>query len=147
MSRYVKNYFSPGREGVDTIIGFIRRCETHLDVAVYSLTHDEIADELIAAHERGVAIRVLTDKVQASSKYADDERLEAAGIQVRRDIRAGSMHTKYCVEPGAVGMGSHNWTASAESRNVEHWSVIRLKYVVDDYQEHFNKIWELNAPE
>ena len=144
---HVSNYFSPGRNPVREIIGFIRRCDTRLDIAVYSLTHDEITAELIAAHERGVAIRILTDKVQASSRYADDERLEQAGIDVRRDTRSGSMHAKYCIEPGAVCLGSHNWTKSAETKNVEHWSIIRLKYVVREYQEHFEKIWALNAPE
>jgi phosphatidylserine/phosphatidylglycerophosphate/cardiolipin synthase-like enzyme len=144
---YVSNYFSPSRDPVREIMGFIRRCETHLDVAVYSLTHDEITAEIIAAHQRGVILRVLTDKVQASSQYADDEKLEEAGIQVRRDRHAGSMHAKYCIEPNAVGLGSHNWTRSAETRNIEHWSIIRLKYVVRQYQDHFDMIWELNVPE
>jgi mitochondrial cardiolipin hydrolase len=145
---YVKNYFSPSREPVREIIGFIRRCETRLDVAVYSLTHDELAAELVAAHERGVAIRVLTDRTQAGSQYADDERLEAAGVQVRRDIRGGLMHAKYAVDCGcAVALGSFNWTRSAETRNVEHLSIIRLRYVVAEFQDHFETIWALNAPD
>ena len=147
MGAYVKSYFSPSRDAVREVIGFIRRCETTLDVAIYSLTHDELAAELISAHERGVSIRVLVDKTQAGNQYADDERLEEAGIQLRRDVKGGLMHAKYALDGGtAVALGSFNWTRSAEIKNVEHLSIIRLKYVVEEFQDHFDAIWDLNAP-
>jgi mitochondrial cardiolipin hydrolase len=147
MGSYVKSYFSPSRDAVREVIGFIRRCETTLDVAIYSLTHDEITAELLAAHERGTVIRLLIDKTQAGNQYADDEQLEAAGVQIRRDRKGGLMHAKYALDAGkAVALGSFNWTRSAEIKNVEHLSIIRLQYVVKEFQSHFDTIWELNAP-
>ena len=72
MGRYASVYFSPNQGADDTVIGFIDRCEKTLDVAVYSITHDDIAAALIRAHQRGVRVRVLMDKTQAGNRYADD---------------------------------------------------------------------------
>lgn len=147
MGRYASTYFSPKRGTADLIIGFIDRCEQTLDVAVYSITHDAIADALIRAHERGVTVRVLMDRSQAGNQYADDERMEAAGIPVLRDIKTGAMHAKMCIGDGnAVGCGSFNWTKNADQKNVEHWTVIRLKYIVEEFQAEFDSLWEMNTP-
>ena len=155
----IKTYFSPADHAGQHIINFIDRVTVEnvpyvlegetptLDVMVYSFTHDTIADALIRAHERGVLIRVLTDKVQAAGKYADDERLEAAGIPLRRDNQTGLMHHKVAIENGrVVGLGSFNWTASADLRNAENWNVIQYVYVAARYQKEFDRLWDLNAP-
>lgn len=146
MGAYFSSYFSPDRGTIKEIIGFIDRCETTLDVAIYSLTHDDVSDALIRAKDRGVIIRILIDKTQAGNQYADDEKLEAAGIEVIRDTQSGLMHHKFCIDgKTAIGLGSFNWTKNAEERNAENWNVVRLKYVVAEYQEEFNRLWELNS--
>ncbi len=145
--RYASVYFSPGRGADDIIIGFIDRCEESLDAAVYSITHDGIAEALIRARKRGVSVRVLTDKTQAGSKYADDELIEAAGIPLLRDTQKGSMHNKFMIGDGrAVGTGSFNWTANAARRNAENFVVLRLSYAVRAFQEEFDRLWEANGP-
>ena len=147
MARYVSTYFSPDRGAAAVIIGFIDRCTDAIDAAVYSLTHDGIADALIRAKARGVAVRFLIDKTQAGSRYADDEKLEAGGIEVRRDSQSGSMHNKFLVGDGkAVKTGSFNWSKNADERNAENFVIIRLSYVVAAYQEEFDRLWALNAP-
>jgi phosphatidylserine/phosphatidylglycerophosphate/cardiolipin synthase-like enzyme len=148
-------YFSPGADGkraVDVVLGFIGHTERTLDVAIYSLTHDGIAAALIEAHKRGVRVRVLIDKSQAGSKYADDELLEEAGIEVRRDHETGIMHHKLAIADsagasGAAGLGSFNWTKSAATRNRETWAVLRDPHVVAACQEEFERAWLANAPE
>lgn len=146
-NRKIKSYFSPDRNASDVIIGFIDRCEEYIDVAVYSITRDEIASALIRAHNRGVRVRVLTDKVQASGRYADDERMEMAGIEVRRDTQSGSFHHKFMIGDGlALKTGSYNWTKNAEERNAENFVLIKYKYVIEEYQEEYDRLWELNAP-
>ena len=149
MSKYFKTYFSPNRGAGDQVIGFIDYCKpgVALDVAVYSITHDDIAAALIRAHQRGVPVRVLMDKVQAAGRYADDELLEAAGIEVRRDNQTGLMHHKIAIEGDrAIGLGSFNWSKGADTKNAENWNVCRLKYVVKEYKKEFERLWELNVP-
>jgi phosphatidylserine/phosphatidylglycerophosphate/cardiolipin synthase-like enzyme len=152
MGHYASAYFSPDRGADKVVIGFIDHCNTKLDLAIYSLTHDDIAEALIRAHQRGVTVRVLIDKTQAGSKYADDEKLEEAGIAVRRDRVTGVMHNKFLIGDGreeghrAVLSGSYNFTVNATERNAENFVVLRLQYIADLYQEEFERVWEINAP-
>lgn len=150
MGKYVSAYFSPNRGADDVVIGFIDGCTTFCDVAVYSFTHNEIADALLRAHRRGVTIRVLIDAVQSANAYSDDESLEAAGIAVRRDTQAGAMHNKFLIGDSrdggrAVLTGSFNFTANAAERNAENFVIVRLQYAADAYREEFERIWEANA--
>jgi len=147
MGKYASVYFSPNRHAADTVIGFIDRTTTSLDIAVYSITHDGIADAIIRAHQRGVAVRVLMDKTQAGSKYADDEKMEAAGIPVYRDRVTGLMHHKMAISDScAVVLGSFNWTLNADTKNMEHLVIVRLKYIIEECQAEFEHLWKVNAP-
>ncbi len=149
---YADVYFSPRRGTTDVMIGFIDRTEKTLDIAVYSLTSDPIVDAVIAAHrDRNVKVRILTDNLQAASRYADDERLREAGIEVREDNHSGYMHHKFCIADigtpkVAVSTGSFNWTKSAEERNAENMVIIRLKYIAEAFQREFDHLWDKYAP-
>ena len=58
-----------------------------LDVAMFTLTHDGLADALLSQHRRGCRVRVLTDGRQAKCTGADAQRLREAGIAVRVRVR------------------------------------------------------------
>jgi len=147
MGAYVSVYFSPNRGAAEVIIGFIDRCVETIDVAIYALTHDDIADALLRAQARGVRVRVLMDKTQAGSKYADDEKLAAGGVEVRLDNQTGIQHNKFLIGDGvSVKTGSFNWTVNADERNAENFVVLRLKYVVKAFAAEFESLWEQNAP-
>ena len=151
MGKLVSAYFSPDRGCDDVVIGFIDHCDTFLDVAIYSLTHDPIADAFIRAHQRGCKVRVLMDKSQAGNRDADDEKLEAAGIEVRRDHQKGVMHNKFLIGPArkrgkAVLTGSYNFTKNATYSNTENFVVLRLQYIANEYQTEFDRLWVADAP-
>lgn len=147
MGRYATAYFSPNRGADEVVIGFIDGTATTLDIAVYALTHDGIADAIIRARQRGVPVRLLTDRLMSTNRYADDEKLEAAGVAVQRDALKGVMHHKFILgdgqKPGqrAVLTGSFNFTMSAEETNQENFCIIRLSYVVSAYQKEFDSLW------
>jgi len=44
-----------------------------------------------------------------------------------------------------VATGSFNWTANADQKNTENFVIIRLKYVIDDFSQEFEGLWEDNA--
>jgi len=141
---YVSTYFSPNRGGAQTVIGFIDRCEKTIDAAVYCITHDDISDALIRAHNRGVVVRVITDKTQAAGRWSDDEKLEEASTPIKRGGYhwRGSMHNKFIIgDDSAIGTGSFNWTKNADKKNAENFVIIRLRYVVREYQKEFNELW------
>lgn len=137
----------------ELVIGFLTRARHRLDIAVFGLTHDGIAAAIVNAHERGVAVRVLLDNRQAAGRYSDDERLEEAGIEVRRWQKAGIMHLKVCLcDLGHRGRsmvsGSMNWTAGGTGLNAEVMQIVRHKRMEPlmlQYQAMFERLWTLNA--
>lgn len=141
--KYVSTYFAPDRGTADQVIGFLDRCNVSIDAAVYSLTHDGIADALMRAVYRGVKVRVMNDKLQSASRYNDDEKLAAAGVEVKTEaFTSGLLHHKFVIgDSSAVGTGSFNWTVNADQKNAENFVIIRLKYTVDEFQEEFDKLW------
>lgn len=147
MRGYFNIYFSPNGGAADYIIKYIDKTKKTLDIAVYSLTHDKIAEALIRAKNRGVKVRIVTDALQAKGAYSDDELLEISGVDIRRDTQPGLMHHKFAISDcKAIGFGSFNWTVNADTRNAENWNVCRIKYVIQNYQAEFEKLWEINAP-
>jgi len=135
----------------EPVIGFIRRTTQTLDVMVYSLTHPVIAQELLSLHQRGVRVRVVVDRLQASSRYSKADLIGYAGIEVRIEKQQGAMHHKVAIcdidvrGKNAVLSGSFNWTISAAERNEENAIIIRNKSDCLKAQEEFDRLWELNA--
>ena len=115
-------YFPPYEDSHQPIIALYDGAGKYIHLAIYSLTKDEFAEALIRAYKRGVEVKVLIDKGQANDVNADDERLEQAGVQLRRSKGNGSMHNKFAVIDGIiVYTGSYNHTQSATTRNDENY--------------------------
>ena len=112
------------------------------------MTHDGIRDAILRAHERGVAVRIMTDYLQASNKYADDETFFKAGIPIVRGIRSYQMHNKFVLgdahnpEVSAMATGSFNWSVNATEKNNENFVVIRRQETIDEFQVEFDYLWE-----
>lgn len=141
-AKFAKAYFCPPRGEEAVITGFIDRCAKTLDIAIYSLTHDAIAEALLRAHSRKVKIRILADRNQAASASADIKRLGEAGIAVYIDKTYNTFHHKFAVgDRNAVITGSFNWTKNAATRNAENFVIIRIKGLVEQYETEFNRLW------
>lgn len=140
-------YFSPDRGADEVIIGFIDRCTDTLDISVYSMTHDGIRDAILRAHDRSVRVRIMTDYLQASNRYADDEAFHAAGIPIVRGIRSYQMHNKFVlgdassIDKSAMATGSFNWSKNATERNNENFVIIREQATIEKFQEEFDSLW------
>jgi phosphatidylserine/phosphatidylglycerophosphate/cardiolipin synthase-like enzyme len=140
-------YFSPRGGCTSAVISQIKMAKKSIDVAIYSFTSRKIAKALIAAHKRGVKIRIVADEGSAISRNSVLPLLESAGIPVRykRGSGGGLMHNKYAIVDGEVVItGSFNWTVSAEKRNDENLLVIKgLPAIVKAYEKNFERLWRL----
>ena len=88
-----------------------------IDVAIYDFSRTSVRDALLAAADRGVAVRVVTDD---ETYHADPDYavLEAAGIPVVNDSRGSIMHSKFFVIDGEiVWTGSTNMTDTGFTYN------------------------------
>jgi competence protein ComEA len=106
-------------------------------------------DALIAAHERGAAVRVLFDSDRPSDPYASSvintpakRLLESRGVPVRFDAPERLMHSKFIViDRAAVVIGSHNWSAGSFFHFDDLSVVIDSAALAQDFAERFAALW------
>ena len=135
-------YFSPHDDGVGRIVRLFGEARQSADVCVFTITDDRIADALLAAHRRGVRLRVVTDDQKAGDLGSDVERLRAAGVAVRVDRTPFHMHHKYAVFDGRRLLnGSYNWTRGAARDNEENIVVTDDPALVAAFTRAFEQLW------
>ena len=101
-----------------------------------------IATALLAAHRRGVDVRGVVDKSNATARYTVATFLANQGVPVRVDYRYAILHDKFIVANGAtVETGSFNFTASAESKNAENVLVMHDSPVAARYMHEWDRLW------
>ncbi|APW99352.1 phospholipase [Halobiforma lacisalsi AJ5] len=98
----------------------IRSADERLLLAGYTVTSEAVADELIAAAERGVDVAVLLESGPVGGTPKDTapvlERLENAGVDVRAIGGEGARyryhHPKYAVADDRLLVTTENWKQS-----------------------------------
>lgn len=144
-------YFSPGGGAQEAITGKLAAARTQIDVAVYILSNQELANALIAAHQKGVRVRVLLDGSQDESVYSQGKYLYNNGVTVRVDRThmlfpgqtQGIMHNKFAIiDTETIITGSYNWTSSAETHNDENLLILTdAPDLARRYRAQFEKLW------
>lgn len=136
-------YTSPGDDCWQRIVGLFASCRRAADVCVFTITDDRIADAMIEARRRGVALRVISDDDKATDRGSDIVRLSEAGVSVRVDRSPHHMHHKFAVFDDATALtGSYNWTRSAAKHNRENVLITDEKSVVGAYRQCFAELWD-----
>ncbi|OUJ76336.1 hypothetical protein BXP70_01570 [Hymenobacter crusticola] len=136
-------FFSPGTECLDAILRFINQAAHRLDVCVFTISDDRIAEALLAAHRRGTVIRLLTDNDKLHDQGSDIKPLQAAGLSVRIDRTPNHMHHKFAIADERVALtGSYNWTRSAALSNLENLLITDDAAVVQRYSQEFERLWQ-----
>ena len=124
----------------DRIIETLNAAQQTIDVAVYEFDWQPLADALLAAGERGVTVRLVTDT--DSMTEAPVLALAAAGIPVVEDDRAAIMHDKFVVLDGAaVWTGSMNFTRNDAYRNNNNLIHIRSTRLAQNYTAEFEEMF------
>jgi phosphatidylserine/phosphatidylglycerophosphate/cardiolipin synthase-like enzyme len=123
------------------LINALNSAQKSLDVAIYELNLDEVGDALLAAHQRGVTVRLVTD----SDSLAEDEtliRLNKAKLPIVPDERSAIMHDKFVVVDGqAVWTGSWNFTSNDTYRNNNNGIYIQSPQLAQNYTAEFEEMF------
>ena len=139
--------FSPGDACLRRIVGLIEGARQAVDVCVFTVTDDRIAEALLAAHRRRVRLRVLSDVAKTQDLGSDIVRLARAGVAVAIDTPDKYMHHKFAVFDGRLLVtGSYNWTRSAAMVNDENLIVSGDMRLVRSFQGEFDRLWERYGP-
>ena len=137
-------WFSPQdaslRYGVGSLIA---RARSNINVSVFFLTDKYVTANLIAAHRRGVKVRVIIDATSAGNGYSKHEILREAGIPVKVENWGGKMHMKAASMDGAsLVLGSMNWTSAGLYANDENTLLVRSKRLAWQFDRYFDDIWK-----
>jgi phosphatidylserine/phosphatidylglycerophosphate/cardiolipin synthase-like enzyme len=132
----------PRLDCTKAVVDLFAAAKTTAHVAIFTLTESAIADAMIAAHRRGVAVAVVADAGQSQSTKNPLQRqvihtLQQAGIDVRLARKQKAlMHNKTAIFDGTtVCTGSFNWTNAAERQNDENLIVIDGAAVAAAYEK------------
>lgn len=145
----VKPFFTPSLDCERKIIELIDEASESVDAAVYSISNKEITAALKRAYDRGLKIRILTDKLQAAGRYSTVRELYAYGVNIRVHSKHKIEHKKVLiVDREKLITGSYNWTEAASDKNSENCLLVtRNKKALAEYVERFDYLWEVNTKE
>jgi len=106
--------FSPGEVCRNKIISLLKSAQQQIDICVFTISDNKITKEIIAAHERGVAVRV-------KSTF--------------------HMHHKFAIIDDRLINGSFNWTKSATDKNQENITVSNSQILIKKFSGKFDALW------
>lgn len=150
---------SDGGQGAEEVArrvaAFLRPAREALELALYDVRLPDpvgsiVADELRAAHERGVSVRLaynvdserppaLHPPPQTEPEILAELPIETRAIPGEPDL----MHHKYAVRDGsAVLTGSANWTIDSWTRQENVIAVVEHGRVAEGYRANFSELWD-----
>jgi len=118
----------------------IAGAQSSVDLAVYDLALEQIADALVDAHSRGVSVRLVTE-----TDYEDEaalRQIQRAGIPVVADSGDPLMHNKFVVvDREQVWTGSWNLTYNGTYRNNNNVVVVHSPRLAENYTAEFEEMF------
>ncbi len=131
----------PAQSVADPVIAGIASARFTVDAATYEFDLPAMTDALIAAHKRGLTVRLVTD---TDTMGQDAVRsVAAAGIPVVEDHKSAIMHDKFViVDSASVWTGSWNFTENDTYRNNNNLINIAAPEMAANYQAEFNEMFE-----
>jgi phosphatidylserine/phosphatidylglycerophosphate/cardiolipin synthase-like enzyme len=129
------------RGGPDSALAIaIRNARLSVDMAVYHLNLWSIRDALIAAHQAGVAVRVVAESDNMDE--VEISELQQAGIEVLGDRRESFMHQKFVIiDRYEVWTGSMNFTINGAYRNNNNLIRIRSSQLAENFTAEFEEMF------
>ena len=137
-------FFSPQDKIITKeILPIINNAKSYIYIPVFYITKKELVNELIAAHNRGVEVKIINDATNASNKYTIHHQLREAGIKVKTENYAGKLHSKAMIIDDEYSIiGSMNFTNSGEKRNDENVVIIKDEEIAQYLKSTFLKLWD-----
>lgn len=143
----VERFWVQPEAGVEPVLAELRSARERLDVVVYLLTNREVVEEIVAAHGRGVRVRVMVEENPFGGGAGNDaalERLDDAGVEWQYGHPSFRYtHEKAIVVDGrrALAMNA-NLTKSAFERNREYIALLTAPEEVREIQALFDADWD-----
>ncbi|MCV6620381.1 MAG: phospholipase D-like domain-containing protein [Cellvibrionaceae bacterium] len=136
-------YFSPGNTCRQAIIQQINNAREQIDICVFTISDDKISEAILAAHRKGIDVRIISDNDKSHDMGSDIDRLEAAGVELRLDDSPYHMHHKFALfDRRLLINGSFNWTRSATTKNQENIVLTYERGLLRQFSALFEELWQ-----
>jgi phosphatidylserine/phosphatidylglycerophosphate/cardiolipin synthase-like enzyme len=126
----------------------INAAQTSIHIASFEFDLTQVAEALIAARQRGVDVRWVTDdenglEADIEPGHGQFAMLQDAGIEVRSDNRSALMHNKFWIFDGQiVWTGSTNITENGIFKQDNNVVVIQSPELAAMYEREFQEMWD-----
>ena len=135
-------HFFPNASNEEKVVSMLRTCKKTLDIAIFSLTLDSIAEAILEAYQRGIKVRMIADDECAKNKGSNVNLIASVGVPCKTDNAIYHMHHKFAVlDESVVIMGSFNWTGQAVKYNQENIFFYEDKNIASQYAQEFERLW------
>lgn len=127
-------------DAVDVMVQTVRGAQNTIDMAVMGFNRVELVEELVAAWDRGVTIRMVGDAAHVNN-YGY-ERFRERHIPLVAGNMPHIMHDKYMVVDGRfVFGGTANWTDSDLRQNSNNFFLLDSPPVAADFTADFEQMF------
>ena len=139
--------YSPGTNLERSELAQLETATRSVDVAMYSFTDRELAEELVGLVRRGVRVRVYRDREQFQqeaqwSGVNTTGILLAGGVEVRVKGGRDLMHLKsYAVDGRLLRTGSANWSPTGLKRQDNDVRYEVSAEAVERFEAKFAEMW------
>ena len=135
-------YFTPPAGAAQAIVRAIDASQREVLVQAYCFTHNALAQALLRAQSRGVAVRVMLDEKSSNTNRYVMGLLTDGNVPMRLDGRHAIAHNKVMViDEQIVITGSFNFTNSAETRNAENFLILKSDELARTYKTQWESHW------
>jgi len=140
--------FPPSQDFGARNVSAINNETKQIDVLMYRITDQRHTNAIIAAHSRGIPVRVIVEnKEYHLQQYLWDswnvDRLYAAGIPLKWRGHDGQNHGKMelLYGQGITVFGSSNWTSASATSQAEHNYFTTKAWIFTWFEDQFNRMW------
>ncbi|MFA9389357.1 MAG: phospholipase D-like domain-containing protein [Prolixibacteraceae bacterium] len=136
-------YFSPGFDILDNLREIIYLAKDTLDLCVFSITDERLANAIRNSANHDVKVRIITDDMKTKDNGSQIKWLKDLDIEIKIDHSRFHMHNKFGIIDQRIAFtGSFNWTKTATKANQENLLVTTNHSIVTQYHEEFARLWE-----
>lgn len=131
-----------GKEALTQLLSLLNRAEKSIYVAMFTLTHPELTQALIAAKKRGVDVRVSIDYYTQQGASAEQiDLISKQGILLFVSQGQQLLHHKWAyIDQKSLVIGSANWTEAAFKNNLD--CMVHIPALSKDHQKYMNTLWQ-----
>jgi len=141
----IEIYYAPEDLPGERLASLYGKARRYIYVAIYGITYPPIVKALVAAHRRGVDVRIITDreKLDDPKQRAALETLRLAGIPIKVNRHENLMHLKQVVMDDEINTsGSMNQTGSGNRYNDERLDVLHDPVTSIKARDKFLAMWK-----